>query len=312
MNGIISKYIDKLFFKQWSIGLCHGNIYDIITNKSFDQKICWLPLRSFENFQADPFLIKTKDGSIKILYEDLNFEDQYGKISLMHLNKDFKIIDHKLLLDTKSHLSYPFTFSEDNRLYVFPESAHSGKFSCYEYDHERETLTFIKDVLPLPLLDSTIIRLNDKYWLFGTLYGEDSHNKLYIYYSDKLLGPYTPHPENPVKNSLNGSRPAGNFIKIDDVIYRPSQNCENQYGESITINKVITLNELHFEEEAHMIISIDRKKHNNKKIYTIHTINFIGDVIAVDGSRWTFSPSFQWKVFLRNRREAKQKKSISI
>lgn len=308
MTGIITKYIDKLFFKQWSIGLCRGDIKDIIRRKTFDQNIKWLPLKSFDHFQADPFLLKTKDGNINILHEDFPFDDYYGRISVMTMDNNFREIKHKVLLDTKSHLSYPFTFTENNKTFVFPEAGHSGKLSCYEYDRSQETMNFLKVIIDLPLLDSTIIKKGGKYWLFGTLYGEDSHNKLYIFYSDNLLGPYTPHPQNPVKNSLNGSRPAGNFIEVDGVIYRPSQNCENQYGESITINKLNILNEFQFDEEPHMLISIDRRNLNNKRIYTIHTLNIIDDIIAVDGSKWTFSPAIQWKVFLKTRREARQKK----
>lgn len=302
MNGIISKLIDKLYFKQWAIGLCHGDIKEIIKSKTFDLHINWLPLNKFEHFQADPFLLNSNDGTINILLEDFPFNDYYGKISLMKLDKNFKILHQKVLLDTKSHLSYPFIYSEDNKTYIFPEAAHSGKLSCYEYNHAQESLSFLKDILDLPLLDSTIIKHDEKYWLFGTLYGEDSHKKLYIYYSDNLLGPYTPHPENPVKNSLNGSRPAGNIIKVDDIFYRPSQNCENQYGESMTINKIIKLNELQFVEEPHMVIRMDRKKINNKNIHTIHTINIMNDLIAVDGSKWTFSPAIQWRVHLKNKR----------
>jgi len=308
MNGFLSKYIDKLYFKQWSIGLCHGDIKEIIKSKKFDQKISWLPLSSYDYFQADPFLLKTNDFSINILFEHFPFDDYYGKISLMKLDSNFNLLDHKILLDTKSHLSYPFIYLEENKTYIFPEAAHSGKLSCYEYNPINDSISFLKDIIDLPLLDSTIIKYNEKYWLLGTLYGKDPHNKLYIYYSDNLLGPYTPHPENPVKTSLNGTRPAGDFIKIDGTIFRPAQNCENQYGESITINKVNTLNEFKFEEEPYMLISIDRKKHNNKNIYTFHTINVIGDLIAVDGSKWTFSPYIQWKVFLRNRKLARQQK----
>jgi hypothetical protein len=308
MNKFVSKYIDKLYFKQWSIGLCRGNIKDIIRSKAFDQDICWLPLKSFNHFQADPFILRANDGNINILYEDFPFDDYYGKISLMIVDNNFKVKNDKILLDTKNHLSYPFIFVENNCFYVFPEAAHSGKLTCYEYDPAKQSLNFLQVILNLPLLDPTILKYNEKYWLFGTLSGEDSHNKLYIYYSDSLLGPYFPHYGNPVKNSLIGSRAAGNFIEVDGVYYRPSQNCENQYGESIIINKVIILNEFQYVEEPYMCISIDRKKHFNKMIFTIHTINVIDDIIAVDGSKWTFSPAAQWGVFLRNRKRDKQSK----
>jgi len=302
MIGYISKIIDKLYFKQWSIGLCKGDIKDVIRNKTFDQNIYWLPLESFNHFQADPFLLRLEDGKLSIFHEDFAFDDAYGKISLMETDDNFKLVSHKTLLDTKSHLSYPFIFTEENRIFIFPEAAHSGKLSCYEYNPVNQSLDFHRVIMDLPLLDSSILKHDGKYWLFGTLQGKDSHNKLYIFYSDNLFGPFTPHPENPVKNSLNGARSAGNFVNVDGVYYRPSQNCKNQYGESITINKIIILNEKKYAEEPYMIISIDQTKFTNKNIFTIHTINVVDNIIAVDGSKWTFSPAIQWQVFLRNRR----------
>jgi len=300
MKKILSKYIDKLFVKQWTIGLSRGDIKDIIRSKTFNLNINWLPIRSINRFIADPFLFKT-NGSYNIFYEDFTFHDQYGKISLMTIDETFKQADYKILLDTKSHLSYPFVYTENNKIYVFPEAAKSGKLSCYEYVPEIKSLIFLQEIIGLPLLDSTILKHDNKYWLFGTLSGKDSYNKLYVYFSNNLLGPYTPHLKNPVKNALNGTRPAGNFIEVDGVIYRPSQNCEYRYGESITINKLVLLNEFNVVEEPYMSICLNKKKRYNYGMHTIHTINAIDDIIVVDSKKWTFSPINQFKNFIRNR-----------
>ena len=304
MYKFLSKIIDKLYVKQWQIGYCRGDIKEIIRSKTFNPDIHWLPLNSLDFFRADPFLLRTKEGKLSMLFENFVFDDFYGKIWVMNLDENFKQLNEKILLDTKSHLSYPFTYEEDGKIYFFPESAHSGKLNCYEYDPVNQSLMFIKEIMDLPLLDSTIIKYKNKYWLFGTLNGKFRHMKLYIYYSDSLLGPYKSHPQNPVKCSLNGARPAGNFIEVDGVLYRPSQNCENQYGESMTVNRVEVLNELEFHEETHMTITINKDNPHNDKVLTIHTLNVLDDLMVVDGIKWTFSPKNQWKNFLRNRASA--------
>ena len=301
MSEFSSKLIDKLYVKQWQIGICRGNIKEIIRSKTFNPDINWLPLNSLDFFRADPFLLRTKDGIMNILFEDFVFDDFYGRIWVMKIDENFNKINEKILLDTKSHLSYPFIFEENNKVYLFPESSHSGRLSCYEYDPVNQSVNFIKEIMELPLLDSTIIKHNDKYWLFGTLNGTYRHSRLHIYFSDNLLGPYTPHPGNPVKSSSNGTRPAGNFFEIDGIIYRPSQNCEKKYGESITINRITELGEYHFSEEYHMKICIDKNNPYNDRVQTIHTLNIIDDIMVVDGIKWTFSPKNQWKNFLRNR-----------
>jgi hypothetical protein len=301
MNGFISKFIDKLFVKQWQIGLCKGDIAEIIRSKVFNPEIKWLPLNTLAYFHADPFLLKTNDGSLNILFEDFAFKDYYGKIASMKIDENFNQGNKVILLDTKSHLSYPFIISENNRTFVFPEAGYSGRLTCYEYDEAKQILMFHKVIMDLPVLDPTIIKYNNKYWMFGTLIGKDSDKKLNIYFADDLLGPYTHHPGNPVKDSMNGSRPAGSFIVVDNNIYRPSQNSENQYGESITINKVVKLDETSFVEEPYMDIQINQNKKSNGEILTIHTLNVVDDVIVVDGTRWTFSPRIQLKNFLKNR-----------
>ena len=296
MKKALSNYIDKLFFKKWIIGIQHIDIGEIIRTKSFNPDIHWIHSKSFCKSYADPFLIKF-DNDISILLEEFTFLRVDGKISYLTLDINLKQLDHKVLLDTKSHLSYPFVYKENEITYVFPESGHAGKLSCYKFDSENDTLTFIKDILDIPLIDSTFLMHDDKYWIFGILSQSGSY-KLLVYYSDSLLGPYTPHPQNPIKSGLNGTRSAGSFIKVDGNIYRPTQNCKNRYGESITIQKVTELNEAVFSEKSYLDISIHKKKRHYSGMHTIHTINALNNIIIVDGERWDFSPFQQVKKFI--------------
>jgi hypothetical protein len=307
MNKILLKIIDKFFFRKWIIGIFRGDIKDLIRSKSFTANINWLPIKPYDSYYADPFIIKSGDDYLDILVEDFSFEEDYGKLALMTLDKNFKHIRHKILLDTKSHLSYPFFFKENDKFYIFPEAGKSGKVSCYEYDPVNESVDFIKDLIDLPLCDSSVLKQNGKYWIFGTLSDlnpeatEITDYKLCVFFSDNLLGPYFPHPNNPVKCGLNRSRQAGNFIEVDGVIYRPTQNCKNQYGESITITKITELNEHNIVEEPYMTICIDKKNQNNFGMNTIHTINSLDNIIVVDGMKLTFAPLYQIWTYLRDK-----------
>lgn len=300
MNRILSKYIDKLFFKKWIIGICRENIEDIIKNKKFDPDIKWFMRNSYNKFIADPFFLGSNNGRVKIIYEEYTYDDNYGKISLMSFNESLMQVHYKMILDTKSHLSYPFVYKENNKTYVFPEAKQSGKLSCYEFDPINESLNFIKVIIDLPLLDSTILKCDDKYWIYGTLSENGANYKLFVFYSERLLGPYTPHPNNPIKSGLNGVRSAGSFIQVDGIIYRPTQNCKKKYGESITINKVTELNKFQVSEETYMNITINRSNNCNKNMHKIHTINYMDGIIIVDGEHWTFSPIHQFKKFAKS------------
>ena len=311
--NLIQRILEKLFIRQWTIGFFRGNIKDIIRAKSFDPDIKWLPIEPFKRFFADPFFLPKRNGYYCVIAEEFSINEAYGKISLMTIDETLQLVSNRVLLDTKNHQSYPFIFEEDNKIYVFPESGISGDLSCYEYNPEQQSLNFFGIIMNLPIVDPTILKYNNKYWLFATLRGEDSHSKLYIYFSDNLMGPYREHPLNPVKNTLKSSRPAGNFIEVDGILYRPSQNCENRYGESITINKINVLDEFNFSAEPYMTVSINQANKHNKRIHSIHTINEYEDIIVVDSQKRIFYPFGKLRHWLtKSLRKSEKFKSIIL
>lgn len=281
------KYSDKLFLKQWSIGFTKDSIKDIIRQKKNDLSIQWLTPESNKFSYADPFLFQADDGQVQVLFESVSTVSLDGKITLMSIDGQCNPVSQKTLLETEAHLSYPFVFRENNKIYVFPENAFSGSLHCYEFDRQTNTLVNKVKVLDKPIVDATIVKYQGKYWLFGTMIGARRNSDLYIFYADSLTGPYTAHAANPVKKDLNSARPAGNIVEVDGVLYRPAQNCTSYYGESITINKITALDANRFSEEEYFTIKANSKDPFN---YGIHTINACNDIIVVDGQKKYFQP----------------------
>jgi hypothetical protein len=301
-----NKLISKLYLKRWVIGITHGDIKEIIRTKTFNQDIKWLPIESKSHFFADPFILESRTGITKIIFEDFSVVNNYGNISLMTLDRNLKEIRRKVLLDTKSHLSFPFIFTDDSKMYVIPESVQSGRLSVYEYDPLTETMRFIDHLLPYALYDPVLIWKDGKYWLFGSIFENREVYKMHIFYSDRITGPYIPHPGNPVKSGLDGIRGAGHIIEVDNELYRPAQNCANSYGESITINRITRLDEIDYAEESYMEIKTGDKDSRKNQVFKIHTLNVAGDLIVVDGMRWVLGVREQWKNFRRNRKLKRQ------
>ena len=297
---------------QWNIGFCTGDIHQIIRDKKFGLSFKWLPQIDDSNSQADPFIFKSSDGKLNLLYEDFSMSDpsKYGKIFLAEIDKNFATISSKQILDTKKHSSYPFIFVEDNITYIIPETGALNKVSAYMYDKENNTLGIEKILVKdLPLLDASVLKHNNKYWIFATSRGKGlADSQLFIYYADSFFGDYKPHANNPVKNNLDGSRPAGNFIKVDGEIYRPTQNCGLYYGSSITINKINKLTENEFEEECYFKIEPDK---NSAFKGGVHTINVAEDIIVIDGIKMLFKPVKKWKLFFDKRRKKKSIHSLT-
>ncbi len=296
---VLEKIYDKMCMKQWNVGLARFRPDQLLQQKNINADYTWLTIDTKNRFFADPFIFKGYDGHLQVLYEDFSNSDSYGKISLTALNGRFEPVMTKELLDTKSHLSYPYVFQEAGKTYIIPEASKSGNLTSYEFDFGSKTLINKKDIITgLPLLDSTILKYEGKYWLFATHRGTHSNSRLYIYYADRFDGPYQEHAGNPVKDNLDGSRPAGDFVSIHGQIYRPTQNSSEYYGKSITLNRIIKLTEKEFEEEV--VVKI-LPPANGDFLYAIHTINFIDDVIVIDGLKRIFMPLEKLGLFIKKK-----------
>jgi hypothetical protein len=291
----------KLYFKQWTIGLAQGDIGRIINSGTFDEEVKWLKPESPGHFMADPFPVRTKNG-FSIVYEDFDIEANYGNISVMNFDRNLNIESRKVLLDTGSHMSFPFIFDNGGEILVFPESVKAGNVCCYKYDPANQSLHYVCEVVRMPLYDPVVLKKDGRYWLFGSVFENRRDYKLHIFYSENLTGPYKALKGNPVKNGLDETRAAGSFIETEGELFRPTQNCSNEYGESITINRVTRLDETGFSEEPHMIIKAGEREIGENGIHNIHTINVLDDLIILDGMKWTFSLREQWKNYRRNRR----------
>lgn len=284
---IFNKYLDKLFLKQWILGVAKCNSEELIREKKNKLSFKWFEPNAKNRFFADPFIFITGDNEINILYEDLAKEEGYGKLVLMVLDKSLKLVTKKTLLDTKLHTSYPFICKENEKIYIFPETSKHSCLSCFEFDPVNKELINKREICDFQIIDPTILHHEGKYWLFGTLPGKESNTALYIFYSDNLFGPYKAHRLNPVRRSSDGVRPAGNFIIVDDTIYRPTQICTNSYGESIAINKLSVLNENEFAEENYMNFNTDD---GLNAYFGIHTLNSAGDFLVIDVLKRHFQP----------------------
>jgi len=285
--GSIKKYTDKLYLKQWGLGYLKASIADIIREKKTRLSFHWLPMNNTHTSWADPFIFKGSGNRINILFESVSTVKLNGNISLLVCDNDMNIESEKLILDNGHHLSYPFIFEEEGKMYLIPENAFSGGLYAYQYDPQTGELSQKTELLPYKVIDPTILKADNKYWLFCTMLGDNLNRDLHIFYADSLMGPYKPHTGNPVRSDLVGSRPAGKFIVVDGIIYRPAQNCTNYYGESITINRINLLTTTRFEEEAYMTIEPNPGDEFN---YGIHTINAVDDLIIVDGQKIHFQP----------------------
>jgi hypothetical protein len=90
------------------------------------------------------------------------------------------------------------------------------------------------------------------WWMFAavTEHGSSSHDTLSLFHSDRLEGPWQPHPMNPVKLDPLSSRPAGPLVEWEGRLFRPAQDCTASYGSGLVWCEILTLSPEAFEERV--------------------------------------------------------------
>jgi hypothetical protein len=238
-------------------------------------------------FWADPCAIKAGDRYF-VFIEDYVYETARGHISVMELDRKGVLNGPTKVLQRDYHLSYPFVFEWDNDYYMIPESASNGTVELYrstsfpfEWHFEKVLLTGMR------AKDATLADVNGTWWMFVSIAEHSIPDELYLFSAASPLGPWTPHPRNPVKSDVRGSRPAGKLFDWNGNLYRTAQDSSGRYGYAISINRITQLDHEGFREEQVSNILPNW----NKKLVGTHTISIAGDLTVVDclvkRSRWS-------------------------
>jgi hypothetical protein len=277
----IRKAYEKLFLKeQWFIGYRKKVELDL-ENFTKNEFTFVRPPKS--RFYADPFLIKIDDKNY-IFFEDFIYSKNKGVISYIELDKRGRHSKPEIVLERDYHLSYPFLFTQDNKIFMIPETIGNKTIEVYEAVEFpkkwklRETL-----FNNLIAADSTLILHNDKYWLFTSMpdLGDSLEDKLYLFYSDSLFGEWKSHPMNPIISDIMLARSAGNLFYLGEDLIRPSQEKSVRYGYALNFNKIEILSESDYKETN--ITKI--KPEFIPKNLALHTYNYNENFEVIDGMK---------------------------
>ena len=293
------RLFNKRYYHSWNIGFVESNAKDIVLSGSYKVQVHWVKHKYKDRFFADPFILSVNEKEIKVLVEDYPYYDKKGMISLLTVDRaTYELIDKKIVLKQPYHMSYPFVMrKDDGEVWVAPEASQSGKLFYYRINEESGQLENQRELVQEPLLDSTIVEHNGKYWLFCTKRGEASNKDLFIYYSDKPEGPWKAHVQNPVVSNTKMARPAGYLVKDDNELYRVIQKCDETYGEAINVSHVTQLTENSFEETFVKELRAQKDEYSNG----FHTLNSLGNLTVVDGIRLQNAPFRRVWYELRNK-----------
>jgi len=181
-------------------------------------------------------------------------------------------------------MSFPFVFQHDGRLYMVPEQSQSRQVVLYEaisFPAQWRQKTVLID--GFAGVDNALFEDRGSWWLFTTLGDHDNYqNNLHLFRSPTLFGHFEPHPSNPVKLGLLGSRMAGRVFRDGERIIRPAQNCMRWYGGSVVFQEILAIDETKFEER--FVREVEPSPLSPFGM-AFHTVNCAGKTTVVDGYR---------------------------
>ena len=227
-----------------------GDILDIKKGKGIFTELC-LPSKIAWNptiIVADPFLFVKNE---KLYLFSPGVIMMTSTVDLKNWSKPVVVLKESF------HLSYPWVFEEEGKIYMIPETGSDKSIRLYEAVNDDLTeFRLVKKLLEQPKNmvcrigygDTSIYKKEGKYYLMTMLQHEEPVNILELYVSDDLQGPYIPHPCSPIAKDNKIGRDAGCWLELGGKLLRFSQDCVRRYGDNVNVSEITKLSPTEYEE----------------------------------------------------------------
>lgn len=229
---------------------------------------------------ADPMIVRSQ-GQTFIFFEDYDYRSRRGHISVVELDASGSIGAPRTALQADHHLSYPFVFEWRGAHFMVPETERARAVRLYRSVEFPTRWEYVQDLLSdIRAVDSTICEHDGRWYLFTSVSeaGGWSCDELFLFVADTPIGPWAPHPMNPIVSDVRSARPGGALFRRDGVLYRPGQNSEKTYGHSLAVLEVTELTPDRYAERLAYRIEPNWLP----GIYGCHTITMVDDLMALD------------------------------
>ncbi|MGH7837053.1 MAG: glucosamine inositolphosphorylceramide transferase family protein, partial [Candidatus Binataceae bacterium] len=200
----------------------------------------WLPGKP-DHFYADPFLLE-HEGQMWLFYEDYDYRKHRGNISCAPIQADLSMGPSVTCLDLPYHVSYPLVFHHDGEIFMIPESARNMTVDLYRAAKFPFSWKLGRTLFRGAAVDTTPIFHQGRWYFFTTLC-EPPGNAVFgaLFSSDRIDGDWTFHPSSPISTDVHTARSAGAIQRVDGRIFRPVQDCSENYGRRIFIQEILQL-----------------------------------------------------------------------
>ena len=212
------------------------------------RNIRWLAPQPPSYFLADPFPYRY-DGRDWLLVEEYGHpKGVHGRISRVDLRDEHAPVVPAIA--RARHISYPYTFCDGPHVYCAPEMSQEDGCVLYLLHADGHWEPRHHVLRGRRVVDPTIFRHGDRWWLFATEPPPLHNRVLHAFYADSVEGPWTAHARNPLKRDLTAARPAGRPFVVGDRLFRPAQDCSETYGGAVNVMEIGALSPDEFSESA--------------------------------------------------------------
>jgi hypothetical protein len=236
-----------------------------------------------DRFWADPFPVVDGERAC-IFVEEWPYALGRGILAALEIERNGDWRRLGTVLEQPWHLSHPFLFRWQGEMWMMPESSAAATlelYRCVEYPlHWQRECVVMQDV---PVVDATLHEGEDHWWLFANVGGDriSTHEELHLFFADSPLGPWTPHPSNPIVSDPRSARPAGRLFEHEGQWFRPAQDCSVRYGRALVIQQILELSTERYAEQPLTHLQPEALAGANR----MHTLNRDGWLTVVDGHR---------------------------
>jgi hypothetical protein len=273
--------------EMWNVGVVDQSAEDIVA-RGIARPVRWLTQRPRDTLFADPAWLQRPDGRGTVFLEAMKVRKGRGEIWSADIAPGEDIAGAKFMptLSAPFHMSYPFpAFDDLFQPMLTAETWQAGQAAIW---HLADGQWRQSGVLmgQRPVVDPTIWRGPDRWWLFCTFHDDGADRFLHLFFADSPQGPWNPHPMNPVVSGFGVARPAGPLFRAGGLLIRPAQDCAKTYGGGVVLNavRVLTVDAYH-EEVLRRIDPIPGPFPSG-----LHTFCPAGEVTLIDGKKWQFDP----------------------
>lgn len=274
----------------WRPAIVEAPIDTIVARGSIDGlPLHWLPEMPSFCFLADPFGFWHQDR-LHVFVETYDYRVRVGAIEVLVYDRQFRLLERGPVLNEPWHLSYPLVFEGEGSIWMLPEAHKSQGLTLYraiDFPYRWEATTRI--ALDHVAVDATPLFHDGRWWLFYTSASQEAHKmeSLHVAWADRLAGPWTPHPANPVRVDRGSARPGGSAYVANGEVVLPVQDCSRTYGGAIKPLHIYELTPDRFAADQGAAISPPLSA--APYVEGFHTLSAAGPVTLVDMKRTELS-----------------------